>query len=761
DAKLYAPQVTVPANSIALGPNLRSYAAAARPKPDEILGGKAFDYVFLPDPAMNGGPFEKPLSKAADGDATVRGNSGIDVIAGGAGNDTLQGGGGETNEDVFAAGTRTPSRDGKEVSVTTGVDDWLFGGAGNDVLTGDGAVDLENLEFSSWDAATRQLSIKPRTVAGQTFYPFVDLSQPFSGNLTTPPAPPDAGTPKLELAGKTVRIPITVGGATQVLTGTIESNDYSTLTIAQASVNAWNTAGQTPQASTTISVLGAQPIGGRDRLYGGAGEDRIEAGGGDDRVFGGSGHDALLGGAGQDTIKGNSGRDLIDGGAGNDRLDGGADVDRYVFKPGWGHDQVIESGFDLWEAGSATLQEYGEGDPLLGPLEAKLSKQPNYFVVNTLDLSESLAPIANGPQPQMTYVFSDGRLIAAQGNAVTVVSRRLDKAGNIVNRGTATQANDYNAVQFVTVPFPVTLPAGADPPTATFTLTYRGETTTQLPFYANNLENRIQLELEKLSGLKGNVKVDVDPGTEVAAPANTQTFRITFGKQPTDPLKDVERLVATTYAVPLEVSPSRYTGPVASSGRSRVAMLGFAAGQSATGKPVPWVPPNLGDLGPKTLNDAQTKSLKATLEAAFDVFPQGKSRELFNPSFLNNNFLTDAKYNSEAPETDVAIRLLVDLGDGEKEFVLNVKREWLDPPKPPAGSTTQQPLPPKSVKELGYILQRLIDNEFKRNYGFENKYDASTPTTYMIADNSVLRDVWGFAATGLAELKLGLRYITV
>ena len=71
----------------------------------------------------------------------------------------------------------------------------------------------------------------------------------------------------------------------------------------------------------------------RFREGSGDGADRIAGGSGDDRLFGGAGDDALMGGRG---------RDRLDGGGQDDRLAGGRGADEFVFRPGSGHDRIVD-----------------------------------------------------------------------------------------------------------------------------------------------------------------------------------------------------------------------------------------------------------------------------------------------------------------------------------------------------------------------------------------------------------------------------------
>lgn len=106
--------------------------------------------------------------------------------------------------------------------------------------------------------------------------------------------------------------------------------------------------------------------------------DFMDGGGGDDLLYGNNGNDTLLGSEGDDLLDGGNGRDFLDGGVGDDILTGGRGRDVFVFREGYGHDEV--SDFDLRldtldisgfiDAPSASLNaagvllEFGGGDSL-------------------------------------------------------------------------------------------------------------------------------------------------------------------------------------------------------------------------------------------------------------------------------------------------------------------------------------------------------------------------------------------------------------
>jgi 2',3'-cyclic-nucleotide 2'-phosphodiesterase (5'-nucleotidase family) len=79
---------------------------------------------------------------------------------------------------------------------------------------------------------------------------------------------------------------------------------------------------------------------GDNRLFGGAGDDTMFGNAGDDNLDGGRGSDALDGGGDNDWLKGGADDDVLEGGAGDDILSGGSGNDTFIFKSGFGDDEI-------------------------------------------------------------------------------------------------------------------------------------------------------------------------------------------------------------------------------------------------------------------------------------------------------------------------------------------------------------------------------------------------------------------------------------
>jgi subtilisin family serine protease len=103
--------------------------------------------------------------------------------------------------------------------------------------------------------------------------------------------------------------------------------------------------------------------GGDDIAYGGGGEDIINGGHGDDRLFGGADRDRLIGSVGDDTLYGDEGNDVLRGDDGKDVLVGGAGRD--VMLGGDGADTFV---FDLADTASMdVIRDFNaeEGDRIV------------------------------------------------------------------------------------------------------------------------------------------------------------------------------------------------------------------------------------------------------------------------------------------------------------------------------------------------------------------------------------------------------------
>ena len=134
-------------------------------------------------------------------------------------------------------------------------------------------------------------------------------------------------------------------------------------------IAATDTAGNTADATVTITDYAVRGTDGNDTFHGRDGADFIYGYGGNDHLYGIDGDDTLYGGAGNDYLEGMDGDDTLYGGAGDDDLDGmdgddtlyGGDGDDYLFG---------ENGDDTLSGGAGDDYLYGDfykgaGDDIL------------------------------------------------------------------------------------------------------------------------------------------------------------------------------------------------------------------------------------------------------------------------------------------------------------------------------------------------------------------------------------------------------------
>ena len=303
------------------------------------------------------------LIDALGGDDNVSGSNGDDTLIGGTGNDTLNGGDGQDSliggdGDDYLFGT-----DGADTLIGGSGNDLLFGQQGNDSIEGGEGRDQINLFLSSGsDEGADQTNLGVETAAtasGETFDQVAVLSMgaPTQVRLTFTSAEvgngsaTDGGSVAPQDGGLAVRLQAE-DGSTDTLTGAVSRFDDEGITFtAQGGLffdvrdisgtargDQFSVVQLGTQGADTITVIEFEfealaNTGGGANYYinGGGGADTITAASGHDFLVGGGGNDSLIGAAGDDTELGGAGNDTLNGGDGNDTLDGGADTDTAVF----------------------------------------------------------------------------------------------------------------------------------------------------------------------------------------------------------------------------------------------------------------------------------------------------------------------------------------------------------------------------------------------------------------------------------------------
>jgi Ca2+-binding RTX toxin-like protein len=307
-----------------------------------------------------------------DGDDTLRGLAGADILLGDVGNDQLQGGdgddllsghlgantlnggaGADTADYRFASGgaivnlgAGTATNTGATFNDTLSAIENVVGGDGADTLTGDGG---DNVLTGGYGADAINGG------GGNDTASYVDSAEAVTINLGT-----GAGLGGQAQGDTLTSIEIVVGSA---LGDTLEGGG---------------------SADTLRGGLGRDGIygfGGNDVIQGGdeTGDGDILAGGaGEDQVFGGAGHDVIYGEAGADQLFGEAGVDLLYVDAQDTLVSGGADADYLavadVAGGSWSatdiENWIGHNGADTFTVTGAAMlvymQGFGGADTLLG-----------------------------------------------------------------------------------------------------------------------------------------------------------------------------------------------------------------------------------------------------------------------------------------------------------------------------------------------------------------------------------------------------------
>jgi Ca2+-binding RTX toxin-like protein len=261
---------------------------------DTIYGGDGKDLIFGDDGRLYNdatSPSLRARVGAADGNDTIRGQGGMDILIGGGGDDDIEGGGEQdfilgdggkitfnspmTADHIIAGGVADTERfiNGGADTLKGGAgNDVIFGGCGDDWIYGEGDDDLLLGEAGTdWIYGGTEADTIYGDSGSPVTYAVGDL------DLYTPTAVLDLWY-EMKPGGS---------GETDYITGEA----------------------------------------GADRIFGSGGNDSIFGDTGGDTIFGGSGADLIGGGADNDTIFGNAEPDTLYGGKGDDTLDGGDSSD--------------------------------------------------------------------------------------------------------------------------------------------------------------------------------------------------------------------------------------------------------------------------------------------------------------------------------------------------------------------------------------------------------------------------------------------------
>ena len=283
-----------------------------------------------------------------DGNDSLRGWEGIDVMTGGAGDDTLNG---YNGNDILNGGAGNDKLDGGNGNDTlNGGDgnDELLGGAGSDILIGGAGNDKL---YGGYHEADTYVFAKGH---GQDIVSDYSLKAEHTDTLRFE----GANSADVEFFRNGEHLLLKAyGGEDSVTLDHYFYNDYyqnynfvfddKTITAADMRSAVMKVVG----TDGNDSLRGWEGIdvmtggAGDDTLNGYNGNDILNGGAGNDKLDGGNGNDTLNGGDGNDELLGGAGSDILIGGAGNDKLYGGYhEADTYVFAKGHGQDIVNDYG---------------------------------------------------------------------------------------------------------------------------------------------------------------------------------------------------------------------------------------------------------------------------------------------------------------------------------------------------------------------------------------------------------------------------------
>ena len=263
----------------------------------EVLWGSAFGDVLYGSHAPN-------MLFGNAGDDRIKGFEGNDLLRGGADNDEL-------GDDVLEEGNDT-LYGGEGVDLLEGGpgNDWLFGGMGEDVLKGGPGDDMLEGGMGA-DELDGGMHDKNGDVASYTMSDMavtIDLSNAnmADGSVIDPRKGPYAKGGDAD-------------GDTFMGIENVRGSMHDDMIMG-------SNAQDMTEATATVSAM-PNERSVENRLYGNMGDDTLMGGAGNQWLWGGKGDDVLEGGENNDRLMGNMGDDMLRGDEGNDTLIGGPGAD--------------------------------------------------------------------------------------------------------------------------------------------------------------------------------------------------------------------------------------------------------------------------------------------------------------------------------------------------------------------------------------------------------------------------------------------------
>jgi VCBS repeat-containing protein len=297
---------------------------------DDTILSRDFPQVALTylDGVSDVTPYGDTLSGSniygGNGDDTISGTNGNDVLEGGAGKDTING---FSGDDVLIGGAGDDTLDGgdgNDILIGGGGNDTLMGGSGDDILyAGPGNDTFEDTDgrgtFNGGTGAdSYSVNVSQNTlIIDPDFINGINISG-ISADQTIYTL--DNGY--FELIDKSSdRSFLTIENISSLLTLDSKLN-FSNNEIINSAYLGYSTSEGSDNFSVYNSALGVKIDlrGGDDSLEGSLHDDIITGGAGNDDIRGMAGDDVIIGGDGDDYLSGGKGNDWISGGSGIDTV---------------------------------------------------------------------------------------------------------------------------------------------------------------------------------------------------------------------------------------------------------------------------------------------------------------------------------------------------------------------------------------------------------------------------------------------------------
>ena len=286
---------------------------------------------FAPESFVN---FENVVT--GNGDTTIVGTAGANIITTGSGDDTINAGAGNDTINTGAGADTVNGESGDDIINTGAGNDTIDGGAGDDtIFAGAGNDTVFNSNFSGVNTVFGGDGDDTITSSGEdTIFGEADDDTIFAGLGTSETLDGGTGEDTLNTTLFNGAYVINLATGLTNFAGEVFTN-FENVISGNGSDELFGTSGGNEMTGgggndRILGFDGADELFGglgNDILNGGNGNDEIEGGDGGDTMYGGAGNDDMEGGDGDDLLIGNDGNDIMEGGLGNDMFRGGTGVD--------------------------------------------------------------------------------------------------------------------------------------------------------------------------------------------------------------------------------------------------------------------------------------------------------------------------------------------------------------------------------------------------------------------------------------------------